>query len=477
MRKNLVFWVFIGLWIFITAGLSWGAFQYRDDLRSGAASLYHTTSGGVELAKNGVNDFKNTFATTLNTATTYWGDTFAQTKNDMRQSISTTGARIELFFDRTLSWAEKTFNQMTFGIESFISNLKTGLNSLVISLINTMTSAFNAVMYYPAMTIQTFVDGVESTQNLLQKTFAAIPKAHKDSKEGSPVQLVAYGAQQPPPEVTEEKKQLKLSDLFPKKDDSQNLNDLEPAAGVEEPSWPLSEPSITVETVLVPRQVTVISSSQDGKISDILVHNGDYFKKGDVLIAYDCADLEAEAEIARIEKEITQKKANDSSELFKLNIISDLDRFSLQAQDRQADAKGKFYEARMRDCTIRALFDGRVTKRLANEGEYTRTDRVLLEVASSETLQAEFLIPSKWLRWVNIGAPITLFVSETEREYTAKIIRIFGEVDPVSQSIQMVAELDPYEDKLLPGMSGQATIDIEKIRAAGINGYLEARGP
>lgn len=247
---------------------------------------------------------------------------------------------------------------------------------------------------------------------------------------------------------------------------------IEPAVGT--PAWTPEQDSMTAEAVLVPRQVTVISSSQDGRIADIFVNHGDTFKRGDLLIAYDCTDVAAEAEIARIQKDLTKKKAEGTDRLFKLDIISDLDRLGAEVEDKQAAAKSRAFEARMEDCQIRARFDGRVTNRLANPGEYTRTDRVLLEVASNEPLRAEFLVPSKWLRWVNVGAPVSIVIGETEKTYTAHITNIHGEVDPVSQSIQMVATLDDYHDPLLPGMSGQATISVGAIRNAGIKGYLEA---
>jgi len=266
----------------------------------------------------------------------------------------------------------------------------------------------------------------------------------------------------PPPLTLSEMKRRSTEDM---------AASIMPAAG---PLWEPDQPSLNVEAVLVPRQITVISSSQDGRISDVLVGHGDTFKKGDLLIAYDCADLEAEADMVRIQKDLTKRKVEGSDKLFKLDIISDLDRLGAQVEDKQATAKAKLFEARLNDCQIRAGFDGRVTNRLANPGEYTRTDRVLLEVASSEPLQAEFLVPSKWLRWVNTGAPVSITIGENEQTYTAKIQRIYGEVDPVSQSIQMIATLDPYNDPLLPGMSGQATIDVNTIRGAGVRGYLEA---
>ncbi|MDY0029150.1 MAG: efflux RND transporter periplasmic adaptor subunit [Pseudobdellovibrionaceae bacterium] len=262
-----------------------------------------------------------------------------------------------------------------------------------------------------------------------------------------------------------------------------NQNDfaaLSPANGEDdvkkaESEWPVEEKALDVDAVLVPDQETVISSSRDGKISDIPLHNGDKFSKNDILIRYDCSDLEAEAEIAGVEKELTDKKAKTGNQLFKLDIISDVDRLNIETEDKQAAAKIKLYEARLNDCTIKAGFNGRVTKRLANEGEYTRTDRVLLEVVSNDPLHAEFLLPSKWLRWVNIGAPVSIVLNETGRTYTAKIIRIYGEVDPVSRSIQVRAALDEYKDPLLTGMSGKLTLDISRIQDAGVIGYLSLK--
>lgn len=276
---------------------------------------------------------------------------------------------------------------------------------------------------------------------------------------------------------------ITLSELRAMKDQQAQakvLNKIEPASGtqdvpasVRKEEWTPEQNELKVEAVLVPRQITVISSSQDGKISEVLKENGDSFKKDDILVRYDCADIEAEALIAGMQKNLTEKKRAGINRLFKLDIISDVDKLSVETEDSQADAKIALYKARLESCVIRARFDGHVTKRLANAGEYTRTDRVLMEVASDEPLQAQFLLPSKWLRWVNKDAPLSIRLGETERVYSAKISRIYGEIDPVSQSIQMVATLDPYTDPLLPGMSGQAVLDVDAIRKAGVKGFLQ----
>lgn len=256
-----------------------------------------------------------------------------------------------------------------------------------------------------------------------------------------------------------------------------DYSEIEPAAGEAAPEKSIEDQKIDVEAVLVPQKVTVISSSRDGRISHVFVENGDTFKKGDVLIEYDCDDLNAETEIIEAEKSLIEKKTAGTEKLFKLDLISDLEKMDTQTKAKQLDARIRLYQARMDQCRIYAGFDGRVTNRLANDNEYTRTDRVLMEIASLEPLRAEFLIPSKWLRWVNVGAPLNIILNETDRTYSARVTRIHGEVDPVSQSIQVVATMDDYDDPLLPGMSGQAELDTQRINGAGITGFLQTSKP
>jgi hypothetical protein len=54
--------------------------------------------------------------------------------------------------------------------------------------------------------------------------------------------------------------------------------------------------------------------------------------------------------------------------------------------------------------------------------------------------------------------PFQLHVDETGSSYPAKITRIGGRVDPVSQSIKVVGEITADAPELTAGMSGRAII-------------------
>lgn len=404
---------FTVLWIAATGAMSYAALTYREDVMVQARMI------GADLADLG------------GAAGADLGDV----KNDLSAYVDT---KQEALLDIGLS-IEEGWAQAQYETKSFIREKTASAKAFA----------------------QSLVDGLWPEQ---------LPVIEAPTKPRGGFMNASYDIA--PPELT-------LSEMKQRKKEEAQARDyarIMPAAATAAP-WTPEQPALDVEAVLVPRQITVISSSQDGRIASIPVNHGDRFKKGDILISYDCSNLRAEADIAKIEKNYTERRLKGTDNLFKLDIISDVDLAGAQIEDQKASVKDKLYQARLQDCDIRAEFDGRVTNRLANPGEYTRTDRVLLEVASNESLQAEFLVPSKWLRWINIGAPLTITVSETEKTYHAKVARIHGEVDPVSQSIQMIATLDPYDDPLLPGMSGKAAINAADIRNAGIKGYLEVGLP
>lgn len=378
----------------------------------------------------------------------------------------------------------------TFEIMASTTNLMTAsLKNIFTKLKNTLTDVLHTVENFIKTTAHSIYSAVtQSISALLTNAQNTISNYHNTSLSGWMKLTQLLSAK---PEIAQPSKEKHADFKFV------NILSYEPAAGDQEPlqlaeiddstkptselspppidefKYELEDTILEVEGVLVPQNTTVISSSRDGQIAKIYFDNGDMFQKGDILIEYVCEDVKAELAAAEAEKQLTQKRTMRNEKLLKLDIISDIEHLGFKTEDVKASAQTKIAQQRMEQCYIRAAYDGRVTNRLANAYEFTRTDRVLIEVASLDDLEVEFLVPSLWLRWVNKDAPVSIAVNETAETYDAIIRRIYGEIDPISQSIQMTATLAPYESPLLPGMSGTITIDIERIREAGIKGFLE----
>lgn len=218
-----------------------------------------------------------------------------------------------------------------------------------------------------------------------------------------------------------------------------------------------------VQAVMVARKIAVISSTIDARILKMPLNNGDTFDKGDLLVEYDCGIDHARMREIQARQRLSQKQLDAYKTLQDMEVVSKIEVDTARENNAQAVAQIQQVNSRLSLCKIKAPFAGRVANKTASQDEFVQTGRVLMELASREPLQAEFLIPSIWLRWLNVGTPLQVYVAESDRHYNARISRIHGEVDPVSQSVQVDAELESYAEVLLPGMSGKATFAPETV--------------
>jgi len=228
----------------------------------------------------------------------------------------------------------------------------------------------------------------------------------------------------------------------------------------------------TVQAVLGARRQIVLASGLDSKITKFKLESGDRFKRGDVLIEYDCAVDQGRLNEALSRQRVTEQQLIAYQKLSALDSISNIELIIARENNEQNKAVIKQIQGRLKSCRHVAPWDGRVMRKMASQYEYVQRGRVLMEIASHEPLRAEFLIPSRWLSWLNVGTAVDIFIGETDNTYSAKIINVFGEVDPVSQSIQVVAEMEKYHEELLPGMSGRATFTRNTIEEGSSKGFL-----
>ena len=109
-------------------------------------------------------------------------------------------------------------------------------------------------------------------------------------------------------------------------------------------------------------------------------------------------------------------------------------------------------------CTVSAPFSGRVAEQKVREQQFAQLGQPLLDIIDDSVLELEFLVPSSWLRWLRVGSNLQVQIDETRKNYPARFIRIGARVDPVSQSIKVVASINGKFPELMAGMSGRVQI-------------------
>ncbi|BAP40740.1 HlyD family secretion protein [Pseudomonas sp. StFLB209] len=213
-----------------------------------------------------------------------------------------------------------------------------------------------------------------------------------------------------------------------------------------------------IRAQLAPRQFTTLASEIGAKISSLPVPEGSAFKKGQVLVGFDCSLQQAQLNKARAGLSAADKTWSANKRLNELNSIGQVELQVSEAEVMKNRAEVSLMSTMLGKCSITAPFAGRVVEQKMREQQFAQPGQAILDILDDSVLEIEFLAPSRWLSWLKNGTLLQLRVDETGKQYPAKITRIGARVDPVSQSIKLVATIDGHYAELIAGMSGTVVL-------------------
>lgn len=215
-----------------------------------------------------------------------------------------------------------------------------------------------------------------------------------------------------------------------------------------------------IRALIKPLHEAVLSNELAAKVTKINVSEGGRFKKGELLVKFDCKRYKAELAAARAEYRARDKVHKNNQELAQLNAVGKLELDVSKAQSRKALAEFNVVNARKQSCTIMAPWNGRVVEIKANEHEVIAPGQEIMSILDDSSLKIEMIVPSRWLSWLKAGAAQTMKIDETQKEYAINIVRLGARVDPVSQTIRVIAGFSEKVQDILAGMSGTVTFNV-----------------
>ena len=225
------------------------------------------------------------------------------------------------------------------------------------------------------------------------------------------------------------------------------LRDLTPNTA----AWP------DIRVQVVARTSATISAPMSGQLAEFPLRDGDRFEQGAVLARFVCAEQEGALAHARALQEEKRQVLATNHKLHDLGSGSGLEYHVAVAQAEEATAEVQVATAVVANCTVKAPFAGRVGGIAARPQQYLGLGAPLLDILDDRALELELIVPSRWLIWLKPGAEFSASIDETGRTYPARLTRLSGKVDAVSQSIRAYAKLEDPAPDLLSGMSGHAT--------------------
>jgi membrane fusion protein (multidrug efflux system) len=210
---------------------------------------------------------------------------------------------------------------------------------------------------------------------------------------------------------------------------------------------------------LVALHAATLSSEMAGRIDAIATRVGDRFRKGDVLVTFDCALPNAQlthaqatlTEAARTYEIDRRAAAQKTTGQLELDIPA--------AEVLKAKADLAAAETLVSKCSITAPFAGVTVDQKIRAFEYATPGQALLGVLDDHALEVELAAPSRWLSRLRPGTAFQLAIDETGKSYPGKVVRLGGRVDGVNQSIRVFGEITVEAPELMPGMTGNAVLN------------------
>ncbi len=201
------------------------------------------------------------------------------------------------------------------------------------------------------------------------------------------------------------------------------------------------------------------------RVTRLYFREADSFRKGDVLVTFDCKRMQAEHAAAAATSREMKLGFESQKYLEARGAVGKLEVEISKARAEKAAAEAEAIASRLDQCSIVAPFDGRITDLRINEHEVPPTGQAFISLVDESRFEIDVILPSQAVRNLDPGAPFQFRIDETGITHDAKLLRIGAVIDPVSQSIRAIGTFVSTGGRIIAGMSGSAHFaEVEGVR-------------
>ena len=227
-------------------------------------------------------------------------------------------------------------------------------------------------------------------------------------------------------------------------------------------SFAAGVPPLELRGLLIPVEQANLAAPSAGVIREIR-NEGDRVRGQEVVAQLEDATERAGVEQARAVLKLRQAQADSQVRLRKSNATSEEDARVAVANLETAQAQLRQAEATLEKKSLRAPFDGVVTKRIRGKGEAVDQYLPVMVVINPDRLWLEAFVPAARLGEVRAGAPVEVRSPDAApgRTFAGTVDFIAPNVDPASGEVRMKVLVDHPDGALRPGLGAVGRFGAE----------------
>jgi membrane fusion protein, multidrug efflux system len=206
-------------------------------------------------------------------------------------------------------------------------------------------------------------------------------------------------------------------------------------------------------------QAVELRSDEQGRITALLFHEGQFVARGASLVRIDDAMLRAQAERADADRDLANQQLARVKRLREQNAATPADLERVEAAARSATAALSLLQLQIARSVVRAPFAGVVGQRFVSLGDYVTSASPLLTLQTVDPQRAVIEVPERHAASLHPGQNVEFTVAaEPGRTFVARV----DFIDPVVQTANRtitVKGLARNSDRILkPGMFIEARL-------------------
>src|SRR6266481_1949838 len=219
-----------------------------------------------------------------------------------------------------------------------------------------------------------------------------------------------------------------------------------------------------VDAIAATGQIEAIQSIElrpevQGRITDILVREGEEVAAGTPLFKVDDAELKAQVAQADAERQLARQALERTKQLIAQHASSTSDLEQAEARSRGADANYDLLRTRLDRTLVRAPFAGVIGRRLVSIGTYVSPQTPLITLQSVNPQHAAFDVPERYADRLRRGQLVSFQVAALPgKNFSGEVVFVDPVVSLPGRTILIKARVPNNEHQLQAGMFIEARL-------------------
>ncbi|NMO15659.1 efflux RND transporter periplasmic adaptor subunit [Pyxidicoccus fallax] len=209
------------------------------------------------------------------------------------------------------------------------------------------------------------------------------------------------------------------------------------------------------------RQAATLSAQASGPLTRVTVDVGDKVKRGQVLAQIDASNARIAADQARASKAAAEAALDGATtEVERARTLAQsgsLPRASLdkaevgyrqaKAQVEQAAAALASAQEALRDASLTAPFDGVITSKSKNQGDYVSPGTAIFGLVNTDALEVRAAVPEAFVDRVKMGTLVKGTLNPSGAPFEAKVRSLGATIDEQTRTVEVLADVLPAKDE------------------------------